>query len=352
MFLIRHCFPLLLLLTLMGCEDNQFTDIISDNWTEEAEECDTDTTTVSFKKVAYWSPDDTDPDTNEDNLASVDFSSLTHIIYTSVSVNSDGSLDIPEDTDEETLEDLVDYAQAAGIKVGVSLGNGNDSNFNTIAESSDKTSDFVAAVEDFIDDYELDGIEVNWQTIDDDDESDNLEELLDELEEQLSEDGYFLSMTVTSGEDDSQADEVNNDMFDYVDFVNVQAFDSTDSDDLHSSLEDAEDAITYWTERCLIQNKLVLGVPFYSDDYNDDEEEARSFDYIVEDDTEYACVDESEGRNYNGIPTIMDKTSYAMLYAGGIMIKSLEQDAYENYDYSLLNAIDAVSNGNDVDICD
>lgn len=330
---------------LMGC-DNQFTDIISDNWTEEDEVCDTDTTTVSFKKVAYWSYDeDTD-----DFLEDVDFSALTHILYSAVSVNSDGSLNAPEDDEEDALEDLVDYAHNAGIKVGVSLGDGSDGNFNTIAESSSLTNNFVDKVIDFIENYDLDGVDINWQTINDDDESDNLEELLSELEDKLSDDGYFLSMTVSSGEDDSQADEVNNDLFDYVNFVNVMAFDLSDEDDLFYTLEDAEDSIEYWTGRCLIQNKLVVGVPFYSGGSAE-----RSFNYIVEDDPHdgvYACEDKSEDRYYNGIPTIMDKTNYALLYAGGIMIKSLEQDAYETTKYSLLDVINETSDGNLVDICD
>lgn len=339
-------FPLLLLLTLTGC-DNQFSNLF---WPEiEEEVCDDDTTSVTFKKVAYWSPDSSDYDQNEDNLDSVDFSTMSHIIYTSISVNSDGSLDIPEDEEEDILEALVSKAGNAGIEVGVSLGSGSDSNFNTIAESSSLTSDFVSAVEDLLDDYNLDGVEINWTSIGDDDESENLEELLDELEEDLSS-TYFISMRLPSGEY-SSADNIENDMFSYIDFANIEAFNSTNSDDLHSSMSDAEDAIAYWTSRCLIQNKLVLGVPFFSVDDDEDVSETLSYDEIVEDNTDYACTDESEGRNYNGIPTIVDKTSYALLYAGGIMMKSLEQDSYENYDYSLLNTVDQVSNGEYVDIC-
>lgn len=339
--------PVLLILTLTGC-DNQFGDLF---WPKEDEEvvCDTDTTAVSFKKVAYWSVDE---DYDKDDLDAIDFSALTHIIYSNVNVNSDGSIAALSDDDEDALQDLVEYAQLEGVKVGVSLGDGNDNNFNTIAESTSLTKAFVSDVVDFIDDYELDGVDMNWQTIDSSTESDNLEELLDELQEDLSEDGKFLSMAVTSGEDDSQADNVDSDLFEYVDFVNVMAFDSTDKDDFHSSFEDAEEAITYWTGRCLIQNKLVLGVPFYSNDNDEDVDESLSYDYIVDDNTDYACVDESEGRNYNGIPTIIDKTSYALLYAGGIMMKSLEQDAYENPEYLLLNVINETSNGDYVDICD
>lgn len=352
MSLIYKSFPLLLLLTLAGC-DNQFGSLFRPDDKEE-QVCEADTTPVNFKKVAYWSPDE---DYDKDDLDRIDFTALTHIVYAHISVNSDGSLDPLSDENSEILEDLIAYAQNVGIKAAVSLGDGNDNNFNTIASSSELTKNFVDEVVDFIDEYNLDGIDINWQTIDDNDESDNLKELLDELQEKLGPDGKFLSLAAPSGEDDS-ADNINDDIFQYVDFINVMAFDSTDNDGLHSSMEDAQEAVTYWTERCLIKNKLVLGVPFYSAG-----NAVRSYDYLIRDDISYACVDESERRNYNGIPTIMDKTNYAMLYAGGIMMKSLEQDFYARNndddddpfiidDYSLLNAINQTSLGNYVDLCD
>jgi len=326
----------------MGCNSN-FTDWVSDNWTEEDEVCDDDTTSVSFKKVGYWSTED------NDDIDLVDFSAFTHIVYHAISVNSDGSLVTPDDTD--ALEDLVDYGESNDIEIYIALGDGDDNNFNTIAESTSITNSFVNKVADFIDDYDLDGAELNWQTIGDDDESDNLEELLEELEDELGDKGYGLIMSLPSGEY-SSADNIDNDMFTYVDFANIHAFDSTDSDDLHSSLEDAEDAITYWTGRCLIQNKLVLGVPFYSVDDDEDVSETLSYDEIVDDDLDDACTDESDGRNYNGIPTIMDKTSYALLYAGGMMMNAIDQDYNDDSDYSLVNAINEVSNGEYVDVCD
>lgn len=340
--------PLFILFILSGC-DNQFTDIIGDNWIQKDEVCAVDNTPVSFKKVAYWTPDDSD------NLELVKFSSLTHIIYSSISVNADGSLVVPDDT--ALLEDLVDYAQSAGIKVAVSLGDGSDNNFNSIADSSTLTNAFTKSVANFIDDYELDGVDLNWQTINDKNESNNLEYLLKKLSEKLTGQS-FLSMTAPSGEDGAQADNINNDMFVYVDFVNVMAFDSTDKDNLHSSMQDATEAVSYWSERCLIKNKIVLGVPFYSAG-----KALRSYDYLIRDDISYACVDESEGRDYNGIPTIIDKTNYAMLYAGGIMMKSLQQDWYRRNsdenddpfvidDYSLLNTINETALGNVVSLCE
>ncbi len=51
-------------------------------------------------------------------------------------------------------------------------------------------------------------------------------------------------------------------MFDLVDFLNIMAYDGPGQN--HSSYEFAEEALNYWRQRGLPQNKTVLGVPFYS----------------------------------------------------------------------------------------
>jgi spore germination protein YaaH len=349
---IHKILPLLLLFVLAGCEDNQFTDVIGDNWIKDPEVCAEDTTPVTFKKVAYWAPDANDSD--NDNLILINFSSLTHVNYTSILLNADGTLVIP--VDDEPLEDLVLEAHAQSVKVAVSIGEWQDADnsiFNKIANNKALTKTFVNNLINFIDDYELDGVDINWQNIDSESESESFKALLEALSDELTQEGKFLSITAPSGEDDSAANKISTDNFQYVNFINVLAFDSTNDDSLHSSMQDAKDALSYWTERCVIKNKLVLGVPFYSRG-----NALRSYDYLIRDDISYACVDKSERRNYNGIPTIVEKTNYALSNAGGMMMRSLEQDIYqrnnEDFDfseYSLVNVINETVLGNAVSVC-
>jgi GH18 family chitinase len=348
--LIYKSLPLLLLLLLAGCEDNQFTDVIAENWIKDTEVCAADTTPVTFKKVAYWSPDDKE----NDNLELIVFSSLTHVNYSSIVLNADGSLVTPRDV--KPLEDLVLEAHARSVKVSISIGEWEDADntvFNTIADNKTLTKIFIKNIIDFIDEYELDGVDINWQNINSKSESNSLEDLLEVLSEELVKEGKFLSMTAPSGEDDSAANTISKDIYQYVDFFNVLAFDSTNNDSLHSSLQDAKDAISYWTDRCLIKNKLVLGVPFYSRG-----NALQSYDYLIRDNINYACEDENERRNYNGIPTIIEKTNYALFNAGGMMMKSLDQDIYQrnnddvNFsEYSLVNVINETSQGREVSVC-
>ncbi|MCG6200566.1 glycosyl hydrolase family 18 protein [Psychromonas antarctica] len=333
---------LLVLFSLTAC-DGIFESIIDDLESMEDAVCETDTTTVDFKRVGYWNGND------RDNLDDVDYSQLTYLFYTYLTVNADGSLN-DFDVDEE-MEGFISDARTAGVTVGISIGGpGYASTFETIANSSSITSTFVNNVITFLEDNDLEGVDLNWQTPSDD-EGELFEDLVEDLSEALWDDGYFFSISVISGvgDDEDLADVIDRSVFDYVDFVNVRAFDTDNSDDLHSSQQDAIDAIDYWTGRCLIQNKLVLGIPLYSagdsvDTYAD----------IIDFKRADACTDESQDRNYNGIPTVIYKTNYALSYAGGVMLMSLEEDTYKDslLEYSLLNVMSETALGETVTLCD
>jgi GH18 family chitinase len=345
------CIPLF---TLTAC-DNQIDDILSDivDGTEDTE-CGTDTTTVNFKQIAYWSVSD------EETLDDIDFSMLTHIIYSKIGVESDGDLIMPTGDDLDEFEDMIEYAQDAGVYAMVSFGNSSDSAFNTIAASDTALDNFADNVEDLIKDYDLDGVDIDWRFPEDDDEGDLFEDLVKEISGVAEDQGVLFSIVVDSGQDDDATDDgVQDDTLDYPDFINVMALDTTDDDDLHSSLEDAEDAIEYWTDRCVVMNKIVLAIPLYSDG-----DGVLNFNEIADDDLDNVCVDEAsnvededgnkyDDINYNGIPTVNDKTEYAQSYAGGVVLTTLDQDYFDEGDYySILAAVDWQVAGGPNDICD
>ena len=332
-FYLRKLFKVLALLlatnALSAC-DNQIPDFI-DELREGSEDvvCDDDVTSIEFKQIAYWSVSD------EETLDDIDFSMLTHIIYNKIGVESDGDLIMPTGDDLDEFEEMIEKAQDNSIYAMVSIGNSSDSAFNSIAASDTALDNFRDNLEDLISDYDLDGIDINWQFPEDDDEGDLFEDLIKEMDDLAADKDVLFSYVVDTGQDDDATDDgVQDDTLDYGDFLNVMALETTDDDDLHSSLEDAEDAIAYWTGRCVVKNRLVLAIPAYSEG-----DEILDFSEIVEDDLDYACTDESEGRNYNGIPTVITKTEFAQSYAGGVILTSLEQDYFDDTDYSLLNTI-------------
>jgi len=335
-----------LLSSLTAC--GPLSEAFPDEWGNDPVVCEADTTSVDFKKVGYWNGDD------RTHFEDLKYEQLTHLIYGYLTANADGSLVTFADDEMKDFEEMIASARVAGSKVAISIGGvGNAGNLKSIASSSSLTKTFVNNVIAFVEDKDLEGVDLNWQSPANDDQGDLFEDLVKKLSSALWADGYFLTISVVSGEDEALGDVINSTVFAYVDFVNVRAFDSIDDgegddDDLHSSRQDAINAIDYWTGRCLIKNKLVLGIPFYSRGDSVD-----SYADIIDAKRADACVDESNGRNYNGIPTVIYKSNYAMSHAGGVMMQSLEQDTYIGSlaEYSLLNVISATAAGETVNIC-
>ena len=210
---------------------------------------------------------------------------------------------------------------------------------------------------------DLDGADLSWQYPETDDDGELFEDLVEALSDELGDEGLTFTIEVVSGLDDEEelADAIPSDVFDYVDFVNIKAFNTNndeneeDDDDLYLTTDDLLDVISYWTDRCLIQNKLVVGIPVYGTGDTDAAPETYSYADIVYEKGENsaACDDDdrvSIGGDYyyfNAIPTVEEKTAYAQTYAGGVIMMSLDLDYLDNSEYSLLNAVYNQVEGND-----
>ena len=359
---IRRCFSnkiklllsLLAIFSLTACQ-GLFSGVFADSWGQEEVVCEADTTAVTFKQVGYWLEGETD------DLEDVDYDQLTHFIFGYLQVNADGSLASSEYIgnfqDSNNFKNIIeDIQNDHGSKVFISIGGDSSAiNFTTIAADNALTSIFVDNVIDFVEQYDLDGVDLSWQFPDSDDEGELFEDLVKELSSELEDEGKLLTIEVVSGLDDSEelADTISSDLFAYVDFVNIRAFEIEGGDDSLLSTDDLLDVISYWIDRCLIQNKLVVGIPLYSGGVGE-----MTYAEILDDNIEHACdADDrvsigSEYYYFNAIPTIIEKTAYAQTYAGGVVVMSLEQDSYDDPDYSVLRSINEAVVGNDNDICD
>lgn len=323
-------------------------DAIEEALTTQDVVCDEDTTDVDFKQIAYWSEND------DETLEDIDFSRLTHIIYDQISVASDGSLIISDDLDDE-LDDLIEAVTDANTGTLVMFSIGSASSLSAIASNDTAMDNFNDEIEDLFDDYAIDGIDINWQ-FPDEDEEDDFEDLIESVEETVHDESKLLSFVVASGEDESITDSVSEDAIDYADFVNVLAVESANDDDLHYTLEEAEESIEYWTgERCVVKKKLVLAIPAQG---TSSEDLTKSYADILDHNLSDACLDRTESRTYyyyDGIPTVTDKTEYAQSNAGGVVLMSLQNDTYdEDYvdEYSLLMTINSQISGTPNTICD
>jgi len=255
---------------------------------------------------------------------------LTHLNYAFLLPNADGS--VRDLANPGLLEDLVRQAHEKNVQVLISIGGwGTDKEFETLAASPETRQRLIDAVIKFVQQYHLDGADIDWEyPVANSPSADHFTALMTELRGQLPPD-KLLTAAVALGEN---ADGVQDKVFEAVDFLNVMAYDGPGKN--HSSYEYAEEALNYWIKRGLPQGKLVLGVPFYS---RPGEVQYRQ---LVAANPAAAQADETDYDGtvtyYNGLATMQKKTQLAKRLASGIMIWTIAADT--NDETSLLKAID------------
>lgn len=272
-------------------------------------------------------------------VADIQYSFLTHIMYSFVLPNSNGSLQAMEPASISKLQELVNRAHGEGVKVGIAVGgwnDGDDSAFVALANNPLSRATFVNALVDFVVTYNLDGVDMDWEYPSTPAEANNFTLMMGELRaalDQLAGTKFLTAAVIAQGNWNGQY--IQNAVFEYVDFLNIMAYDENNSN--HSSLTYALTSIDYWINRGLSRDKLVLGVPFYA------RPSWSAYNTYVAADAKNACVDAVNGNFYNGIPTIRTKAALAHTSACGVMMWELSHDT--TGDSSLLKAIWEVVNG-------
>lgn len=275
---------------------------------------------AGFKSVGYmpsWSG----------SVSSIQYSKLTHINYSFVLPNSNGTLQgVP---DPGKLQQLVSLGHQNGVKVSIAVGgwnDGNDDNFEILAASANGRTTFVNALINLVSQYNLDGVDIDWEYPDPGAEGDNYTLLMRQLGDQLHSRGKLLTAAVVS--EGGTANGVQPAVFGIVDWLNIMAYDGGSP---HANYDWSIASVNFWKNRGLPASKAVLGVPFYS------RPTYISYRDLVAQDPANANRDSYNGNQFNGIPTIKRKTTWALANAGGIMNWELSQDTTGAT--SLLNAI-------------
>ncbi|TWI90920.1 glycosyl hydrolase family 18 protein [Chitinophaga japonensis] len=281
---------------------------------------------AQFKVVGYmpsWSG----------NVNAIQYSKLTHINYAFLLPTATGGLQPIENPSK--LQSLVSMGHANGVKVLIAVGgwnNGDDSGFESLAANSSYRAAFVTNMLNFVNQYGLDGVDIDWEYPDQGASANNFVALMTQLSAALHAQGKLLTAAVvgTGGES------ILSSVFSQVDFLNLMAYDFNNYD--HSTYNYASQSLAYWKGKGLPAAKAILGVPFYG------RPSWESFaTLIARGASPYA--DTYNGVGYNGITTIKSKTDLAYTQGGGIMMWELSQDAVGAY--SLLSAIheEVLANG-------
>ena len=271
----------------------------------------------SFRVVAYVTEAIVD--------AIIPYEKLTHINYAFLLPNKDGTFD--HILDEAKLHTIVEHAHQKDVKVLISVGGwGWDKQFETVAADPLLRSVFIHNLKAFVDSFQLDGVDIDWEYPDAGASAQNFLALIRDLRAALP-DKEITSAVVAYGEN---AIGILSESFKYFDFVNVMTYDGQD----HGTMEQFKKGLSFWRAQGLLQDKIVMGVPFYGDP-------DLPYRKIVAADSSAAQLDSFNYYgtlyHYNGIPTVEAKTRLAMQQAGGIMFWTLDDDAQG--EYSLVNAI-------------
>ncbi len=256
---------------------------------------------------------------------SINYDKLTHINYAFALSDVSGNISVENIS---KLQSLVSQAHAKNIKVLISVGGwtGREDLGTAIHNAS---STLVDNLVKFMQDYQLDGVDIDWEYPDD---ATIFAFFMKNLGSRVHGQGKLLTAALSAS--DWGGGKVNSDALAAMDFATIMAYD--DNGDQHSSYALAQSATNYWKGKGLSKSKLILGVPFYGYKGSD-----RSVGYAFRDilaaDPGAANKDSSNGVSYNGIPTIQQKTQLAMDNGQGVMNWELSQDA--TGESSLLNAI-------------
>ncbi|MFC0506053.1 glycosyl hydrolase family 18 protein [Micromonospora costi] len=285
----------------------------------------------NFKSVGYmpsWSGD----------VNAIQYGKLTHINYAFVLPTSSGGLNPVENPGK--LSQLVSLGHANNVKVSIAIGgwnDGNDSAFEALAANSGTRTTFVNNVVNFVNQYNLDGVDMDWEYPDPGTSATNYSLLMSQLGSALHSRGKLLTAAVVS--EGYYVQGVPTAVFGSVDWLNIMAYDGGSP---HANYDWSINAVNGWKARGLPAGKAVLGVPFYS------RPGYYTYSALVGMDPANANRDCTTvggvQQCYNGVPTVKRKTQWALANAGGMMNWELSQD--RNDGTSLVSAIyDTVMGG-------
>ena len=257
----------------------------------------------------------------------IPYDKLTHINYSFLTPKLDGTFN--QINNGWKLKLIVENAHKNDVKVLISVGGwGWDKQFETVAADPSLRSAFVHNLKSFVDDYQLDGADIDWEYPDAGQSAQNFLVLMKDLRTAMPE-KLLTAAVVAYGDDHGLG--IPPESFEFMDFVVVMTYSGKD----HGTREQFEKGLAYWIARGLPRDKLIIGLPFYS------EPNGVSFAKLVAEDPAAAQTDSFDylgvTENYNGIPTIQTKTKFALENAGGVAFWALDHDAQG--EFSLVKAI-------------
>lgn len=252
----------------------------------------------------------------------IDFSRITHLNIAFINPDASGVFHpVPG------LTALVAQAHQHKVKVLAAIGGGRAPDYYSSLISKEKRSDFVISIKGIMENYDLDGIDVD---IEGSLITDTYAGFIQELAGAIKPKG-LLTVAVAS----NNAGKLDSVTLANFDFINIMSYDKTgpwrpNDPGQHAPYEMALNDIAFWKSKGVDGSKLNLGVPFYGYGFNSSTN-TMSYSKLISTYPGSEKKDELELKDggmlyYNGLPTIRSKTKLALENVGGIMIWQLAHD--------------------------
>lgn len=292
-------------------------------------------------------------------VSDIEWDKYTRIVYAFAIPNADGSLN----TKDLTLtSQLRDSAHAHGVEVYFSVGGGDGStNFAWISTEQEYMKRFINEVTQYVFEYCLDGVDIDWEYWSGyrnnsvvQSESTNFVYIMQSLKGKLKPFNKGLSIDV--GASHWSGVHFYTDVVQHIDDIQVMCYDFSGpwtSPGPHSSFEQSigsgssinSTGLAYWVNyRRWPKEKILLGVPFYGRDFDNNGGEGITYSDILKLSEDAYLKDRINNIYYNGVGTMAKKASYVVDNGySGIMIWEIGQDSRAD-STSLLNAIDNIIN--------
>jgi GH18 family chitinase len=303
--------------------------------------------TAQFRVVGYWPTWISYPN----GISSIDLTKVTHLNIAFANPNASGIL-VPADGTNADVTTFVNIAHAQGVKVFMSIGGAGapGTRYKNLLSTTPNMNTFVTNIVNYAVTYNLDGIDVDI-------EGDILDgtiltaaqyqSFVTQLSTSLHAQGKLMTAALATWFESY----VTNTAASKFDWINLMSYDaaipgSGDPAGQHSPYTFAVSDFQFWnTTKGVTGSKLSVGLPFYGYGWGTravpGNDEITYCDIVTNNAGAENFDKVGTGANaiyYNGIPTIKQKTTYALANAGGVMIWEMAEDCSGSK--SLLLAID------------
>ena len=214
-------------------------------------------------------------------------------------------------------------------------GGGKVANMHVMGNNAEKRKKYILKLAEFLDKYQFDGIDIDWETDWDTRERVPVEHLVALIKGIKKECPSGLKITIALGRNDREHIATVQNM---VEDASIMIYSTLNKEGLHSPLYTVKEIMQHFDKINIPHDKLLVGVPFYGKHKNGKTLVYRSIcPRINKNDSEAHIID---GYSFNSIDIMKEKVKYLKENGyRGIMIWELTQDVPYSNRMSLLRAI-------------